>query len=110
MPALSETPNPRRACPTCRLVRAASWTLRDAELTKREQSDVERIIAVFAPDMDERQFCRDCQALADAPAEANRPTRCEHCGNLFAAVRSTARFCSTRCRVAHHREQHAQTA
>ena len=31
------------------------------------------------------------------------PTDCEHCGDSFEAQRSTARFCSTRCRVANHR-------
>lgn len=28
---------------------------------------------------------------------------CDHCDELFYAQRSTARFCSTRCRVANHR-------
>lgn len=30
---------------------------------------------------------------------------CEHCTNLFLAVRSNHRFCSTNCRVANHRAE-----
>lgn len=36
---------------------------------------------------------------------------CEHCGRqLKAWARSDARFCSTRCRVTHHRATHAEAA
>lgn len=94
----------------CRLVRAATWTMKDVELTKRQTADLQKVIDTFAPEMDERQFCAECQAIADAPEDRDRPTRCEHCGALFAAARITARFCSTRCRVAHHREVHAAQA
>jgi hypothetical protein len=31
---------------------------------------------------------------------------CDHCGTEFQAKRSNARYCSTRCRVAAHREIH----
>lgn len=30
---------------------------------------------------------------------------CEHCNELFWAKRSTAKFCSAKCRVAHNRNQ-----
>jgi hypothetical protein len=33
------------------------------------------------------------------------PRACEQCGSKFHAQRTTARFCSARCRVAHHRQQ-----
>jgi hypothetical protein len=36
-------------------------------------------------------------------AAAHRLTTCEHCGASFTPQRSTARFCSTRCRTAAHR-------
>ena len=36
--------------------------------------------------------------------DPNKPIRCEACGERFAPQRSTARFCSARCRVAAHRE------
>jgi hypothetical protein len=32
-----------------------------------------------------------------------KPIRCEACGDRFTPIRSTARFCSTRCRMAAHR-------
>lgn len=36
---------------------------------------------------------------------------CEHCGHTLKAwARADARFCSTRCRVAHHRATHAEAA
>ena len=107
---MSDTPNPRRACPQCRLVRASALTLRDSDLTKRESAAVERVLALFAPEMDERMFCAECQAAADAPEAYDKPTRCEWCGNVFAAARTTARFCSGRCRVAHHRAEHRESA
>lgn len=30
-------------------------------------------------------------------------TRCQHCGNTFTPKRSTAKFCSDKCRIASHR-------
>ena len=37
---------------------------------------------------------------------SNAKTRCAQCRRLFPCVRSTARFCSTKCRVAHHRAKY----
>jgi hypothetical protein len=34
-------------------------------------------------------------------------TKCAHCGTYFAATRTEARTCSTKCRVAHHRKENA---
>jgi hypothetical protein len=34
--------------------------------------------------------------------------RCAHCGEGFFPKRTTARYCSTRCRVAAHRSKHAE--
>lgn len=53
----------------------------------------------------------DLEELATVPATcvgAHRACRilwaqCERCGSTFLARRSTARWCSVRCRVAHHR-------
>jgi hypothetical protein len=36
----------------------------------------------------------------------NQPVACIHCGSEFTPKRSTAQFCSTRCRVAAHRATH----
>jgi hypothetical protein len=45
-------------------------------------------------------LCEECRATPPEP----KPTReCERCGNEFTPGRSDARFCSGRCRVAHHR-------
>ena len=61
--------------------------------------------------------CHGCQAIAERAswAKAKRKQRaavapdpstvCEHCGESFIRKRSTARYCSTRCRVAAHRAQ-----
>jgi hypothetical protein len=35
--------------------------------------------------------------------EPKRPIKCAECGERFTPIRSTARFCSTRCRMAAHR-------
>ena len=42
------------------------------------------------------------QRAAAAPDPA---TTCAHCGETFTRKRSTAQFCSTRCRVAAHRQR-----
>jgi hypothetical protein len=39
-----------------------------------------------------------------------QPASCNHCGATFTPKRSTARFCSTACRVASHRAQSADSA
>jgi len=56
-----------------------------------------------------RTTCNGCRAKAER--EKKRRQRgtdlsaraCQHCGATFTPKRSTARFCSTRCRVAAHR-------
>jgi hypothetical protein len=57
--------------------------------------------------------CRDCRQrrlLRDRVRRHRERTKqplqqvaCQHCSNTFTPQRSTARFCSTACRVAHHR-------
>ena len=59
--------------------------------------------------------CNPCQTAAIRRAWAIRKRRersaaagdrslpCDHCGATFTPERSTARYCSTRCRVAAHR-------
>ena len=42
--------------------------------------------------------------VSEARAEA-RAANCEQCGDRLTARRGTKRFCSTRCRMAHHRAQ-----
>ena len=43
------------------------------------------------------------KARSQARAKARAGRRCETCGKRLAAQRSTARFCSVRCRVSAHR-------
>ena len=108
-----ETHDPRRKCPECRLVRATVLSLETTDQTKRRQAVLERVLATFAANLDERLICDACAERDVAyrtPEQANLAVTCEHCGNVFQATRVTARFCSGRCRVAHHREQHAETA
>ena len=68
------------------------------------------------------EFCMNCQRerdakrrkeyqrkrreirKAEARGEAWQFTVCDQCGEVFERQRVTARFCSARCRVAHHRE------
>ena len=40
---------------------------------------------------------------ADLPTVREVLATCAHCGDQFSARRSTAKFCGTACRVAHHR-------
>ena len=63
----------------------------------------------------QQQRCNDCQPEYLRQQKNNRQQRyrdnhritrtatCQHCSNTFTPQRSTARFCSTACRVAHHR-------
>jgi hypothetical protein len=43
------------------------------------------------------------KARSEARAKARAGRKCEACGKAIEAQRSTMRFCSVRCRVAHHR-------
>ena len=49
--------------------------------------------------------CRREQRLRRRRVSGGRPVRCKQCGVWFEAKRSTAAFCSGRCRVAAHRLQ-----
>ena len=70
-----------------------------------------------------KQVCKNCRlehrrALARLAAKRRRRTSgevttpttkpCAHCGKSFKPQRSTATFCSTKCRVAAHRTKPAQ--
>ena len=49
------------------------------------------------------------KARTRRPGAGKKPLlTCEHCGAAFPARRSTARFCSTRCRVDVHRKSKSQ--
>jgi hypothetical protein len=61
-----------------------------------------------------QRCCSDaCQKLLEQREHTARRSRtrawmrrglvCEHCGTVLVAQRASKRFCSTRCRVAHHR-------
>lgn len=43
------------------------------------------------------------QTYRDRKRQPKQPQPCAHCGETFLPQRSTAQFCSTRCRVAAHR-------
>lgn len=48
---------------------------------------------------------RRANALANLLVDPH-DVECQHCRTTFTATNPRARFCSTRCRVAHHRAQH----
>ena len=50
---------------------------------------------------------RRAQQRRDRARRHRRQRRCRTCDEWFTAQRSTARFCSPRCRVANHRTRHA---
>ena len=101
------------ACPDCganyisaiaKLI-PAGWP----ERTKRGRTHYDRR---------KRARCNICQAehLRQLKVESDRRYRakratpkpeqpCAHCGEMFTPKRSTARFCSTKCRVAAHRAE-----
>lgn len=64
-----------------------------------------------------RRICNACrierprQRVRAYTARLAKPhaAACEHCGETLTAQRGTKRFCSTRCRMAHHRAQPAAT-
>ena len=51
----------------------------------------------------QNELRRERRKLERISAMSTQVPRCAHCGLPFLNQRSTARFCSTRCRVAHHR-------
>jgi hypothetical protein len=53
-----------------------------------------------------KTFTKLSKARSKARAEARAGRKCESCGKAIRAQRSTARFCSVRCRVASHRANH----
>jgi hypothetical protein len=82
-------------------------------------------LSIYAP----CRYCRECAARrkAEANRRAQRRRRywekrvrhkaaglvegtlaCAHCGKRFRPQRSSARYCSTRCRVAAHRHKKRQ--
>jgi hypothetical protein len=46
------------------------------------------------------------QSKQPRPRVGHEPRPCDHCGEDFLPARADARFCSGRCRVAHHRAVH----
>ena len=88
-------------------------TYREAE--RLERIKVDKANGTFRPTLrellwtEERQNNRrnrnaEWMRKQRAQSKQDRPTAsCAHCGTEFAPKRSTAQFCSTRCRVAAHR-------
>jgi hypothetical protein len=62
---------------------------------ERLQAEVDRLNGLLSQQAKERRV---------TPSEEKRYT-CEHCGQPMDALRSTARYCSTRCRVAAYRQR-----
>jgi hypothetical protein len=61
-------------------------------------------VDAFAERRRREQNERRRQRRAQAPRD---PVACVRCGDRFVPVRSTAEYCSTRCRVAAHRARRA---
>jgi hypothetical protein len=63
--------------------------------------------------LSEAPFCSGACYQADYrdrhPKAKTGPIHCDHCGEDFQPVRSTARFCSVNCRVAANRAKSAKT-
>jgi predicted RNA-binding Zn-ribbon protein involved in translation (DUF1610 family) len=51
-----------------------------------------------------RQTRERVRRYRDRHRQPKEPVACQHCGAAFTPARSTARFCSPKCRVAAHRQ------
>ena len=83
----------------------------------RERRETEKANGTYRPTMREllwqeersqRRRERNAEWMRQHRAQSQQPhqiSSCAHCGATFTPKRSTARYCSTRCRVAAHRAQ-----
>ena len=82
-------------------------------LRQQQKKEVHRLAALMTGDARERQSkirYREANRLRMRLARAAEPKepitkKCAQCGEQFEAKRSTALFCSDKCRVYHNREQ-----
>lgn len=73
------------------------WTLSDTDQVELPRS---------ALLVDAATALRAAVREAAAAERVSPPRSCEHCGSEFQARAAHARYCSTRCRVAAHRQAH----
>jgi hypothetical protein len=81
-----------------------SLRTRFCSATCSEMHERERRADRVALGLDRERWQAQTEKRAAERAEKRRDLRCQYCGSHIDAQRSTARFCSPRCRVAAHRE------